>query len=50
MNCINNNVLKIKYHEYPRTIKILLFFDIFGFAIGTITHIIDSINHGIVLK
>ena len=46
----NDNKLKIDFLEYPKTIKILLAIYVLGFAIGTTTHVIDLLNHGLILN
>ncbi len=42
--------MRIKFTKYPLIIKKLLWIYILGFGIGTITHIIDLINHGTILN
>lgn len=44
------NRLKINFLKYPKTIKILLSVYILGFAIGTTTHVIDLLSHGLILN
>lgn len=46
----NYSKLKIDFLKYPKTIKILLTIYILGFAIGTTTHVIDLLNHGLILN
>lgn len=46
----NDNKLKIDFLKYPKTIKILLAIYVLGFAIGTTTHVIDLLNHGLILN
>lgn len=42
--------MKIDFLEYPKTIKILLAIYVLGFAIGTTTHVLDLLNHGLILN
>lgn len=42
--------MKINFLKYSKTLKILLSFYILGFAIGTTTHVIDLLNHGLILN
>lgn len=42
--------MKIAFLEYPKTIKILLAIYVLGFAIGTTTHVLDLLNHGLILN
>ena len=42
--------MKIDFLEYPKTIKILLAIYVLGFAIGTTTHALDLLNHGLILN
>lgn len=42
--------MKIDFLKYPKTIKILLAIYVLGFAIGTTTHVIDLLNHGLILN
>ena len=41
-----NQAIKINYLGYPQKVKILLFFYIIGFAVGTSTHTMELINGG----
>ncbi len=43
---MTNQTVKINYFDYPRKIKILFFFYIIGFAVGTTTHTIELIQGG----
>ncbi len=40
----------MKFPEYPKTIRIMFLVYIIGFSIGTITHTLDLLNHGIILN
>ena len=42
--------MKINFLEYPKTIKILLAIYVLGFAIGTTTHLLDLLNHGLIFN
>ena len=42
--------MKINFFEYPKTTKILLAIYVLGFAIGTTTHALDLLNHGLILN
>jgi len=42
--------LKINFLNYSKTLKILLSLYLLGFAIGTATHVIDLLNHGLILN
>ena len=42
--------MKINFLNYSKTLKILLSLYLLGFAIGTATHVIDLLNHGLILN
>ena len=42
--------MKLDFLKYPRTIRILLAIYVLGFAVGTTTHIMDLVNHGLILN
>jgi hypothetical protein len=43
---MTRNTFRINYLDYPQTVKIVLFFYIIGFAIGTTTHTMDLVKGG----
>ncbi|WP_300670539.1 hypothetical protein [Soonwooa sp.] len=42
--------MKLTFQSYPTKVKILLSAMLFGFAIGTTTHIFDLLNNGWILN
>ena len=42
--------MKLTFQSYPTKVKILLSVMLLGFAIGTMTHIFDLLNHGWILN
>lgn len=40
---------KLKFPTYPKSVQVLFLFYILGFTIGTISHVIALIQHGVII-